>query len=370
MRGIDIKNGKHRVRYSDKGKPRSRSFVSLDKAIEFRDAVYREVALADVRPVSGMSLRQAGPGFLLRRKSLRNYPTDRSRWNTHVATAHFADKALDKVTRRDVLDWVEGLETTETAGRGEVRLLARQSRKHALNLLRKFFDYCVDRDVMPANVALRIKVSGEPSPIPDDWYLTPVEQALLATFPGEEKNIALFAMGTGLRQGEQWSLRLVDAHPEGPTPHVLVKFGSEGRTPKSKKARVVPLFGVGLQALREWLAHLPAYLEGKKKSNPFGLVFPTMRGARRGRSKVPREWSRMVAHLGRHVHWHLLRHTAASSLVAGWWGKRWALEEVKSFMGHSSITVTERYAHLADSRLHELAAATGQQPETGTTKHP
>ncbi len=210
---------------------------------------------------------------------------------------------------------------------------------------------------MPANIALRIKVSGEPSPIPDDWFLTPAEQDRLATYPGEEKNIALFAMGTGLRQGETWNLRLIDLFLEGETPHVVVKFGSEGRTPKNHKARVVPLFGIGLKAAREWVAHLPNYREGKK-GNPHGLVFPTLRGARRGRSRVPREWKKMIEHLGRHVHWHLLRHTAASSLVAGWWGKRWALEEVKSFMGHSSITVTERYAHLADSRLHELAAAT------------
>ncbi len=136
-RGIDEKNGKFRVRYSDarakKDQPKrpSRVFNTIEEAIRFRDAVYREVALVDVKPCAGMSLRQAGPGFLHRRKVMRNYATDRSRWNTHVATAHFADKALDKVTRRDVLDWVEGLETTETAGRGKVRVLARQSRKHA-----------------------------------------------------------------------------------------------------------------------------------------------------------------------------------------------------------------------------------------------
>jgi len=60
----------------------------------------------------------------------------------------------------------------------------------------------------------------------------------------------------------------------------------------------------------------------------------------------------------RRVWWHLLRHTAASSLVAGWWGRQWRLEEVRQFMGHSSIKVTERYAHLAESTLHRLAVET------------
>ncbi len=79
----------------------------------------------------------------------------------------------------------------------------------------------------------------------------------------------------------------------------------------------------------------------------------------------------MVDAVGRHVHWHLLRHTFASSLVAGWWGRRWSLEEVRQVMGHSSITVTERYAHLARTRVHELGReareAWGQRPKLGAT---
>jgi integrase len=49
----------------------------------------------------------------------------------------------------------------------------------------------------------------------------------------------------------------------------------------------------------------------------------------------------------RRVRWHDLRHTCASSLVAGWWGGRpWRLEEVREMLGHTSIKVTERYSPL------------------------
>ena len=353
--GIDQRpNGKFRVRVMRRGQRVSREFDTFEAAERFRDSTYASLSAGKLNPVRGMSLAQAGPAFLAKRKDLRNYRTDKSRWNVHLLTAHFAAKPLTTVTRRDVLDWVDDLEGKQTSDRREARTVSRQLRKHCLNLLRKFFDYCVDRDIVPANPARGVKVGGEANPIPDDWYLTPEEQAKLQAFEGVERWIALFAMGTGLRQGEQWNLRLVDVHLDGERPYVFVRYGSEGRTPKSKKARTVPLFGLGLYAARQWLALLPTYA----KRNPLGLMFPTQRGYRRQRSKVPRTWSSMVAHLGRHVHWHLLRHTAASSLVAGWWGRQWTLEEVKVFMGHSSVTVTERYAHLAGSRLHAVARET------------
>jgi integrase len=56
-----------------------------------------------------------------------------------------------------------------------------------------------------------------------------------------------------------------------------------------------------------------------------------------------------MAGITRRVRFHDLRHTCASSLVAGWWGRAWRLEEVKAILGHGSVTMTERYAHLAQS---------------------
>lgn len=355
--GIDQRpSGKFRIRLMVHGKRVPREFDTLDEAVRAREATVRALHDKKLVPVHGMTLKQAGHGFLARRKELRNYKTDKSRWNLHIAAAHFADRPIQTITRRDVLDFREELEEKMTSDRKEPRPLSRSVRKHCMNLLRSFFEYCLDREIVSVNPARGVKTTGESPPIPDDWYLTPAEQEKLLSFDGDEKWIALFALGTGLRQAEQWSLRLVDLHVDGDNPHVLVKYGSEGKTPKSKKARVVPLFGIGLRAAREWLKVLPTYA----RKNPKGLVFPTaMHGSRRGLSKVPKQWGAMVEHIGRHVWWHLLRHSAASSLVAGWWGKKWLLQDVRTFMGHSSITVTERYAHLAGSTLHALAEVTG-----------
>ncbi|MBR9878637.1 MULTISPECIES: site-specific integrase [unclassified Halomonas] len=57
---------------------------------------------------------------------------------------------------------------------------------------------------------------------------------------------------------------------------------------------------------------------------------------------------------------HDLRHTAASWLVTD----GVPLEVVKELLGHSSITMTERYAHLAPHRVREAVNRLGHNPVT------
>jgi len=111
-----------------------------------------------------------------------------------------------------------------------------------------------------------------------------------------------------------------------------------------------------LAVAKRWLDLLPSYT----KSNPHGLMFPTMTGCRVQYGKTPlfRQESEhkvnlfgrylVAAGIDRHVRWHDLRHTCASSLISGTWGRRWTLEEVQAYMGHESRQSTERYAHLAE----------------------
>ncbi len=170
----------------------------------------------------------------------------------------------------------------------------------------------------------------------------------------------LFAMFSGIRQGEHWNLELRDVRLDGPEPKITVRFGSKGKTTKSGKRREVPLIPRAVEVLRAWLKVLPEY----SKENKFGLVFPTPRGCRRQKGKIPKAWKQFIAlaKFGRNVRWHDLRHTCGSSLAAGWWGGAWRLEEIRDLLGHSSVKVTEMYAHLAPSVLSAAAAATTEQP--------
>jgi integrase len=384
MSGIEeLPSGHFRLRIQIAKRPIRGTFVTAQEAADMRDAAKREIADESMTPVDGHSVLSLGPAFLKRREGNRGISTERLRWNSHVATAEFAPRPVETVVRRDILDWLDELKVKLTAhkwGKRKQTPLSLQTRRHCLNLLRKFFVWAIDREHIMTNPAAEVIVEREDGDEEDGyqegWYLDAKDQtdflacwdALPSLKRRLEKWIVAFAIATGLRHGELRCLHLKDVVLDGPEPHVVVHYGSYDakqkrfRSPKGKKgekkSRIVPLWGLGLEAARAWIAALPTYA----KHNPLGLMFPTERGKLRGRSKTPRSWKAVVAsfrtipRLGRRIWWHLLRHTTASSMIAGWWGRRWSLDDTRAIMGHSSVTVTERYAHLAGSVIHQLGA--------------
>jgi len=374
LRGIDrLPSGRFRLRLQTKHRKVNKVFPTADEAVRVRDAMLREIADAAMVPVEGVSIKELGPRFLKKRDGNRNARTDAERWERHVATAPFAHRALSTITRRDVIEWLDALRVKETSYTNRPnKPLSWQTRKHCLVLLRRFFSWAVDLEYAPANPTIGMRVlredGDEDEGYQDGWYLEPAEQQrLLDLGDPTEKWIAAFAIGTGIRQGELNCLHLADVHVDGPAPYVEIRYGSwdaknkRYRSPKGRKGdkrtRRVPLFAIGLEAARRWLEILPSYA----KKNPLGLMFPTQRGARR--TKAPRSWRAtveafgVIPRIGRKPWWHLLRHTCASSLVAGWWGKRCILDDVKAILGHSSVKVTERYAKLAPDVVDGIGTA-------------
>jgi hypothetical protein len=107
------------------------------------------------------------------------------------------------------------------------------------------------------------------------------------------------------------------------------------------------------------------------------LVFPSKRGfqrqpnddagwcTRKRKKGVLEPGLQELAGITRRVRFHDLRHTCASHLVMGTWGSPWPLADVAKMLRHSSITVTERYAHLAPGYLHEQARRTARTTAAG-----
>ena len=143
-------------------------------------------------------------------------------------------------------------------------------------------------------------------------FLTPAQVQALAEHCPEGVQAAIWiALYTGARRGEILAMRPEDVAQDTLTIHA--------RNTKTLRTRVIPI----VEPLRPWLAHLPL---------PYKNFEGLKTGFQRGRKAADME----------HVHFHDLRHSAASILVAS--GAD--LYTVSKILGHASVTTTQRYAHL------------------------
>jgi integrase len=156
------------------------------------------------------------------------------------------------------------------------------------------------------------------------------------------------AINTGLRKGSQYGLTwdMVDWKS---------RMLNISRT-KNDEAVHVPLNDAALAALKTVF----------KRGSGRGRVF---RSSKTGEAlEIARHWfdDAVVEANLKNFHWHDLRHTFASRLRM----KRAPLEDIADLLGHKSLTMTWRYAHLGPNRLHEVVSllkATGTTSDTDQT---
>jgi integrase len=140
--------------------------------------------------------------------------------------------------------------------------------------------------------------------------------------------MVLISIHTGLRFGELTSLTWNDVLLTD-LPYLTVQAAYS----KSHKTRHVPLNETGTNALKKW----------RYQSNDVtGLVFPSPTGGKLGSVKTAWLKALKKAKIS-DFKWHDLRHHFASKLVMAGVD----LNTVRELLGHSSIDMTLRYAHLA-----------------------
>lgn len=158
-------------------------------------------------------------------------------------------------------------------------------------------------------------------------------EQLIAAASAEWKSMILMALKTGMRLGELLAIRWEDIDLFSKC--ILVRrnavYGEIG-TPKSGKNREIPICDVLLDELKR-IRHLKSDLVFSNNRGQLLLAHDTYE---------PLHWACKKAGL-RKVGWHVLRHTFASHLVM----KGAPVKAVQELLGHSSLEMTMRYAHLS-----------------------
>jgi integrase len=170
-------------------------------------------------------------------------------------------------------------------------------------------------------------------------YLSPDEcEALLFHSDGVVYELVLTALRTGMRQGELKGLQWSSIDWENQS--VVVRHSRDDRMkmlvpPKSNRVRHIPL-------------DVDVYEALYKRKKSIGYVFLDSDGEPFDYHRMERRLSKACADTGlRKIGWHTLRHTFASHLAM----RGVPLRTVQELMGHSNITTTMRYSHVAPSSL-------------------
>jgi integrase/recombinase XerD len=259
--------------------------------------------------------------------------------------AEFLDKqkrTLLNARRDDVRGYIQQLFSNSVDGRSVARKLS--ALRHLYRYL--LLDKRVDRDP-----TLNI-------PLPKQWKILPkalgreeVEQMLSPAVDGNARparnsknaealavrNRAIFEVfyAGALRVSEVVSLRMED---------VKLDMGYVLARGKGDKERIVPLGRLAQESLATYLRESrPALTAGK--SSPYLFI---ARGAKRiTRQRVWQMVGTASEQSGRHASPHMLRHSCATHMVEN--GAD--LRTVQTLLGHSDISTTQVYTHVALDRL-------------------
>ncbi len=216
-----------------------------------------------------------------------------------------------------------------------------------LSSLRRFYHYLVRESVILADPTAQIHAPKLARALPQSLTEEQVERLLLApdanTALGQRDRAMLETLyASGLRVSELVSLTVSQVNL---TAGVARVFG------KGDKERIVPLGDEAVHWLTEYLADGRRRLLVRKTSD---ALFPTVRGGPMTRQAFWYNIKRyaLTAGVPQNLSPHTLRHAFATHLL----NHGADLRTVQVLLGHTSLSTTQIYTHVARERLKNLHA--------------
>jgi len=216
-----------------------------------------------------------------------------------------------------------------------------------LSGLRSFYRFLLSEGLIDVDPTLQVDLPRLGRPLPKALSEADVEALLAAPDIGDPLGLRDRAMlevlyACGLRVTELISLSL---------DQINLRQGVLRTLGKGNKERLVPLGEEALHWLERYLRQARCLLLGDKPSD---VVFPSQRGTQMTRQTF---WHRIklhasVAGIGAAISPHTLRHAFATHLL----NHGADLRTVQMLLGHSDLSTTQIYTHVARARLQELHA--------------
>lgn len=265
--------------------------------------------------------------------TLSSYQSDLRQAATWLAGRHCS---LEKAQRSDLLAYLAGLVDRQVKPRTSAR---------RLSSLRQFYQAAVREGWLETDPTALIEAPKLGRPLPKSLSEQDVEALLEAPDLGapegqRDRCMLELLYATGLRVTELIGLTADQIH---------LNQGLVRVTGKGGKERLVPMGDESVEWLRRFAGGARRELLGERQCNAF---FPTRRGHGMTRQAF---WYRVKKHaqqagIRAELSPHTLRHAFATHLV----NHGADLRVVQLLLGHSSLSTTQIYTHVARERLKSL----------------
>lgn len=242
------------------------------------------------------------------------------------------------INRGDLLAYL----AAQSTGGNKPRSSARQ-----LSCFRQFYQYCLRQGLLKQDPCSRIEAPKLGRSLPKSLTESEVTRLLEAPSVGDAEGFRDRVMlevlyATGLRVSELVGLQLVQ---------INLNQGVIRIVGKGNKERLVPLGEEAIDWLQKFLRGGRQALLGEQRS---GALFPTRRGDSMTRQAF---WYRIKKHaqaagIVKTLSPHTLRHAFATHLL----DHGADLRVVQMLLGHSDLSTTQIYTHVARERLRDLHA--------------
>lgn len=268
-------------------------------------------------------------------KTRQAYRSDLSRLSVWLEEQR-ERSTLTTANRADILGWMssglaEGVKASTAARR--------------LSGVRRFYRYLLREGVVAEDPTLRIDSPSLPRRLPDTLTEDEVDTLLAEPDPGvpielRDKAMLEILYGCGLRVSELTAL-----HVE----QINLRQGVIRIMGKGDKERLVPM---GEESI-DWLLRYMKEARGELlRGQPSDALFPGNRPVAMTRQTF---WHRVKhyalrAGIGKHLSPHTLRHAFATHLL----NHGADLRVVQMLLGHSDLSTTQIYTHVAQQRLQSL----------------
>ncbi len=324
MRGVYQRGHKWAIRYQD---PNTGKYVRRVVACNRKTAeVIRGKIIAEITEGRYLDRNAIEPVFF------ENWASEYLSWSANRKRSHTRDKASFKVLvkifgGKRLSNITSAMIEAYQAERSKV--VSERTVDIEVSFLRLLFNRAVRDGKVERNPVAKVKFFN-PDNARQRFLLIDEIERLLKECNSHIRPIVLLALNTGMRQGEMFNLRWCDLD----FPNALIHITKS----KSGKRRSVPMNA----ETRELFSRLPRAIDQE------AYVFTS--GNRKPVKGIRKAFLNACQRAGiEDFTPHDLRHTFASHFVMN--GR--SLFTLQKILGHSTIRMTERYAHLSDHHMKE-----------------